>query len=349
MNRPKVARTVRRRAARWLSAGLVVGLGLTTAACGKQEAEATGDVAGKRMTLIVPNQPGQGMDTYARMIVPYLKKCLDADRLTVVNKVGAGGVVGTNELWNSKPDGQTIEFTSITAVVLSDLAESEGVQYDPTKFVFLGRAATEPRVLTVGKKSGIKTVEDLKNLKKDFKYPSPGPDQDFFLAAVLSDSLNFPLSYVTGFEGQGDSTLAIENGSATGQIWAYSAAKPLIDSGSQIPLMVMTKERIEELPDVATARELVDDPAALDTFSELNDLHRGFFAPPELSDELTETLRKGVDCALSDEELLKKAQEAQLPISALGGAELQSSLESTYPAMASVLTPILKDALESIK
>jgi tripartite-type tricarboxylate transporter receptor subunit TctC len=336
---------------RWPALAAALALGLTAAGCASSAGEGQGSesVKGEAVTLIVPNQPGQGMDSYARLIAPYLKDCLDASRVTVKNEPGAGGVVGTNSLWEAEPDGKTLEFTSITAITLAALADSEGVSYDPTKFVYLGRAASEPRVLTAGAKAGIKSAEDLKGMSKPFVYPSPGPDQDFFLAAVLSESIGFPLEYVTGFEGQGDAMLAITKGDATGQIWAYSAAAPFIDSGEQIPLMVTGKERMDELPDVPTAIELVDDPTALEAFAEVNDYHRGFFAPPNMSAELTEEIREGVDCALSNDELLEKAEAAQMPIDPLGGAELQTAIEDLYPKLEEILPPIFKKALDSIK
>ena len=337
---------------RWRTVSAVLALGLAVAGCSSDaQGEGKASLEGEAITLIVPNQPGQGMDTYARLIAPYLKDCLGASRLTVKNEPGAGGVLGTNSLWESKPDGKTIEFTSITAITLAALAELEGVSYKPTEFVYLGRAATEPRMFTAGEHTGIKSAEDLKNLteSKPFIYPSPGTDQDFFLAAVLSESIGFPLKMITGFEGQGDATLAIEKGEASGQLWAYSVGEPFIESGKQVPLLVTGSERLPEMPDVPTAIELVDDPTALEAFAEVNDYHRGFFAPPGLSAELTEELRDGVDCALSNEELLDKAETAQLPIDALGGAELQTALEELYPKMEEVLPPLFKKALASIQ
>lgn len=339
---------------RWCAAVSVASLSLTLAACGDSGGEdddgtAGAALEGKRVTLIVPNQPGNGMDNYARMIAPYLTDCLGASRITVKNETGAGGVVGTNDLWHRDPNGLTFEFTSITGIVLAAVADSPGVEYDSSKFVYLGRAAAEPRVFTVGKKSDIDSVEDLKALSDPFLYPSPGPDQDFFLAAVLSEEMGFPLKFVTGFEGQSDSTLAIQKGNADGQIWAYSSVKPFIDSGDQIPLMVMSSEPMPELPGVPAARDLVSDPTALDAFIGLNDFHRGFFGPPGLSKELTAELREGVSCALSDKELQEKAEKAQLPLSPLSGAKLQTAIDRIYPQLTDLLAPIFKRALESIK
>ncbi len=49
----------------------------------------------------------------------------------------------------------TIAFTSVPTLILAQLSGSKAVQFDATKFVYLGRAATEPRVMVVGGTSKI--------------------------------------------------------------------------------------------------------------------------------------------------------------------------------------------------
>lgn len=153
---------------------------------------------GKSITLIVPNSPGKGMDTYARMIVPHLQKHLGAKEIVVKNITGAGGVVGINQLWSSKADGLTIAFTSVPTVIMAHLSAGEGVQFDSTKFTYLGRASTEPRVLAVGGKSAINTIEDVPKMSRAFKFPTQGTDEDFFTMAIIAKALGFKVQTISG-------------------------------------------------------------------------------------------------------------------------------------------------------
>ncbi|MQA78028.1 MAG: hypothetical protein GEV10_06040 [Streptosporangiales bacterium] len=305
---------------------------------------------GKRITLIIPNQPGQSMDSYGRMIAPYLNTCLGSSRIDVRNLTGAGGVRGTNQLWRSKADGLTIAFASVPSIILSDLAESEGVTFEAKRFTYLGRVSTEPRVLAVGGKSSLGSVDDLRGLDRPFVFPSQGTDEDFFTMAVLADSLGFPLKIVTGFQGNGDTALAVVSGKADGQITALSDAQPMIEAGDKKPILMVGSERAEGYPDTPTATETVtgDGKGPVEAIVSMLEMHRSFFAPPDMDETATTKLREAVACALAKPELRDEAKTAKLPLAPLDGGEVQEKVGSVYAENAS-LAPILKNALESIQ
>ena len=120
------------------------------------------------------------MTRYARMIAPYIAKHSGAADVRIRVMTGGGSIRGSNYLWFSEPDGKTIAFTSVPSLILAQLSGSEAAQFDATRFVYLGRAATEPRVLTVGATSEIMTVADAQRLKRPFIFPSQGTDEDFY-------------------------------------------------------------------------------------------------------------------------------------------------------------------------
>lgn len=340
-----------------VTAGLVGCLTSTLAACGglspgelsDDAARAQTDFAGKDITLIVPNSPGEGMDTYARMIAPYIGECLGAQDIVVQNIVGAGGVKGTNTLWESEPDGLTFAFTSVPTIILADLADSEGVVFEADKLTYLGRAATEPRVLAVGGDSELEAA-DLPDLDREFVFPSQGTDEDFYTMAVLADSMGFPLQVVTGYEGNADTALAVVSGKADGHITAVSDAAPMIEEGDKKPIMMISTERVDDYPDVPTALDVVegDDAKAVEAIVTAVELHRSFFGPPGMDEATTAKLRDAVTCALENEELQAKADEAELPLVPLGGAEEQEAVREVY-ANSQFLTPVLQRAIESLQ
>lgn len=330
-----------------LAMTLATALALTS--CGGRPADdGAAELRGKRVTLVIPNQPGQGMDSYGRMIAPHLNTCLGSSRIIVKNLPGAGGIRGTNELWKSEPDGLTIGFTSVTALILADIAESEGVEFDPRKLTYLGRVSTEERVFAVGKNSGFTSVEDLENLDKPFVFPSQGTDEDFFTMAVLADSLDFPLKIVTGYQGNADTALAIVEGKADGQITALSSSEPMLKSGDKRALIMVSRKRSEAYPDVPTALEVTDGDTGIESITSMLDLHRGFFAPPKTSAAVAKQLRDGVKCALAKPALRKEAKKASLPINPLAGAKVKERIDAIYEE-SSTLRPVLKEALESIQ
>lgn len=313
-------------------------------------ASADGYFDGKVITLIVPNSPSGRMSQYAQMIAPYIGKHAGADDVRIKNMRGAGGLKGTNYLWSQPADGTVIAFTSVPTLILAQLSGSEGVQFDATEFTYLGRAATEGRVLTTGANSDLKTMDDVLNMDRPFIFPSQGTDEDFYTMAILADSLGIDLKIVTGYEGNADTSLAVIKGEGDGHLTGWSAAIPSIEAGDKRPLLSVSEERNPDYPDVPTALEYVkgDGAAAVEAIVNMLAMHRGFFGPPDMDPEATKALRDAVTAALHDPDLEAEAEKSGLFLVPSPGEKEQQRIDKIVAASDSI-KPILKSALESIR
>jgi tripartite-type tricarboxylate transporter receptor subunit TctC len=306
---------------------------------------------GKTVTLIVPNSPAGQMTEYAQTIAPYIAKHLGARTVRVDNQPGGGGLKGTNTLAASDPDGLTIGFTNIPSLVMAQLAGSPGVRFDATKLTYLGRAAAEPRVVAVGGKSPIKTVDDIKKLGRPFVYASQGTDEDFYSMVILANALGYPMKIVTGYEGNADTSLAVIKGEADGHMTSWTASKPAVEAGEKRIVLVIAPERVPDLPDVPNAAELVQDPkqkAALAAVTDIIGMSRGFFGPANMDPAATKEMRAAIEAALKDPELLAEATKKRLPIVFASGEDLQKKVQSVVTSGAELKAP-LAAALQSIK
>src|ERR1041384_7261740 len=64
---------------------------------------------GKTITLIVTNPPGGGYDLLARTMAPFVSKYMPGNPNVIVqNMPGAGGIRGTNHLFNVAPKDGTV-------------------------------------------------------------------------------------------------------------------------------------------------------------------------------------------------------------------------------------------------
>ncbi|WP_338824097.1 hypothetical protein MHOCP_22200 [Moorella humiferrea] len=303
----------------------------------------------KNVTLIVPNSPGKAMDNYARMIAPYIEK-YTGSKVIVKNVVGAGGIVGINELWNSKPDGLTIAFTSVPTILLAQLSGAEGVIFDATKLTYLARVSTEPRVFCVGGKSEFNSINDLAKAGRPIKYPSQGMDEDFFTAAVMAKALGFRLNQITGYEGNADTALAVVKGEGDGHITALSDAESMIKAGDKKPLLMFAPQRVKEYPDVPTALEVTSGEAQefMKVVTTMIEMHRCFFGPPNMDAKAVAEMRAALEKALADPELLEKAKSANMPIVFMAGDILQQKITEIAESSKKI-EPILKEAVAAIK
>lgn len=306
---------------------------------------------GKDVTLIVPNSPAGMMSRYAQALAPKIAANLGANSVRVENQQGGGGLKGTNNLWNSDPDGMTIAFTNVPTLLIAQIAESPGVQFDALKMTYLGRVASDPRLIVVGANSGIKTVDDIRGLGRPFVYASQGTDEDFYTMVVLADALGYELKLVTGYEGAADTALAVIKGDADGQMTGWPGSAAAIEAGEVIPVVFATKERQDVAPDVPTVFEYLTDDAKkqqLGAITSVLELSRGFFGPPDMDPAAVEEMRAAIDKTLSDPAVVAEMEGQGMPIVPLTGGDQQTLVEESF-AGAADLTPVFKKALEQIQ
>src|SRR6185312_11505245 len=82
--------------------------------------------------LIVCLPAGGGVDTVSRMIADKMSKVL-GQPVVVENKGGQSGNIGTEQVFNSPPDGYTL-LASQPAPITTAPILFKNLPYDPTKF-----------------------------------------------------------------------------------------------------------------------------------------------------------------------------------------------------------------------
>jgi len=291
-----------------------------------------------------------GHNRYARMLQPYLQKHLGAREVRVVTMPGGGGLKAANHIWRAKPDGLNIFFGNVSTLILAHLAGSPGATFDPTKFSYLGRVTSEPRVLSVGAKSAIKGVEDLPKLKRPFVYPSQGTDEDFYTMAVLGDAFGFKVKAVTGYEGNADTALAVIKGDGDGHITGWSESLGPIKLGDKMPILMVTSIKSPDYPNIPVVTDIA--PAAkratVRAMATILETHRSYIGPPDMDPKAVAAFRAAVNAMMKDPQLLAESKKGDRPLTPLDGTKQQQQVAELAKANAS-LAPILKAAVKEIQ
>lgn len=96
---------------------------------------ADADFSGKRLRVIVPFNEGGGTDSLTRALVPFMQKYLPGNpKILVVNKPGAGGIVGSNFFESrAKKDGTWVIALSTSAIMNYILGDPR-VKFDIKKW-----------------------------------------------------------------------------------------------------------------------------------------------------------------------------------------------------------------------
>jgi tripartite-type tricarboxylate transporter receptor subunit TctC len=317
---------------------------------GRGYAQANDFYRNKVVNINVAGGASGGHTRYARLIQPYLQKHMGAREVRISNMPGGGGLKAANYIWRVKPDGLQIFFGNVSTLILAQLAGSPGATFDPTKFVYLGRATSEPRVLAVGGKSAIKSIQDVSKLKRPFVYPSQGTDEDFYTMAVLGDALGFKVKAVTGYEGNADTALAVIKGDGDGHITGWSESQGPIRSGDKHPILMVTSQKSPEYPTIPVITEIASAPkrATVRAMAAILETHRSYIGPPGMDPQAVAAFRAAVTAALKDPALLAESKKGERPVAPMEGAKQQQVIAEITRASAG-LAPILKAAVKEIQ
>ena len=317
-------------------------LAATIAATSAQAQTGADFFKGKTITYIVATSPGGGYDTYGRLITDHMQKYLPGSTFVVKNVPGAGHLVGANTIYASKPDGLTIG-TFNTGLIYNQLINADGVKFDLTKMSWVGKAASEPRVIVVGAQQPIKTFEDIVASKQPLNFSSTGlGSSNYVELSGLTNILKLPIKVLTGYNGNEDQ-MAMRRGEAVGNMASRSSFEQFVKNGyGRYVAQIGGKQT-----DVPQVRDAIKDPKGL-TFLTLiqsqGDIARLTAGPPGIPEDRLAALRDAYKKALEDPELRAKAEKLSIPIDPAYGDEVLKLINEALNQPPDVVV-VLKNAL----
>src|SRR5256885_12680766 len=128
--------------------------------------------------IVAPFSPGGSADTLGRIVAQKLSEQLK-ESFVVENRAGAGGVVGSEFVAKSPPDGYTLVVSGIASHVIAPHLPG-GTPYDPLKdFTHIALLGGPPAVFAVHPSVQAKNLKEFVALAKQepgkLTYGSPAP------------------------------------------------------------------------------------------------------------------------------------------------------------------------------
>ena len=210
--------------------------------------------------LIVADSAGGAPDQLGRLVAQELSNNL-GQPVVVDNRAGAGGVLGTELVAKSAPDGYTLLLTT-TAIyaILPNLRKN--LPYDPVKdFVPISRIATASNVLVVNNALPAKNIAELIKLAKEkpgtLNYASAGVGTPAHLAGEMLNLLADIKVVHVPYKGAAPALTDVIAGNAQYIITSPIAAGAHMNGGRVRALATTGTERNPSLPDLPTIAETV--------------------------------------------------------------------------------------------
>ena len=212
----------------------------------------------KPIRFIVPYVPGGGTDTLARLVGQKLSEGL-GQSVVIDNRPGAGGVIGTEIVAKSPPDGYTLMLASASPITVAPHLHKQ-LPYSPLKdFAPITLITIVPAVLAVHPTLPVKSVRELIALAKSkpgqLTFSSSGNggtghvSGEMLKMMVGVDMLHVP------YKGTGPATTAVLSGEVSLTFGNMISVLPHVKSGKLRALAVTTAKRSPVIANVPTVAE----------------------------------------------------------------------------------------------
>ena len=292
---------------------------------------------GKEINLYVGSAPGGPYDAYARLVARHLGKHLPGSPSIVVQHMpGASGRRLMGFISNVAPKDGSAIATAQRALPFDQLMSGES-RFDVEKITWLGSANSETNVCMAWHSSGVTTIEDLRT--RGMVVGSSGPSStDSIYPNVLNFLHGMKFKVVEGYKAATETHIAMERGEVDGRCGISWDTLQALNADwlrdKKIRLLVQIGlDKVAELPDVPSVFDLAkteEERQIWALWAAPNKIGRPFFAPPGMTPERADLMRRAFEATMADAELRADAARMNLAVAPIAGDEVAALLRRVY-------------------
>lgn len=212
----------------------------------------------------MPYAPGGGSDVTARLIAPGLQAAL-GQPIVIENRAGATGVIGSEAVARSAPDGYTLLLADLPHTVVPHLMPT--LPFDPVAdFSAVSVVGVAPMILFAHPGLAARDAKAFAELARarpeGYSIGNGGIGGNSHLMSELFQRLAGARFVQVTYRGTGPAMADLVSGQVQAVFTTMLTASPFMQNRSIRALGVATAERMAELPDVPTFREQTIDLVA---------------------------------------------------------------------------------------
>ena len=263
----------------------------------------------KPIRLISPFPPGGSVDLVGRLVAAKLSETL-GQQVVVENRSGASGVIGTEVVMNSPPDGYTLLVNTIPFV--SNQFLMPRAPYDPLRdFVSISLVASSPSFVTVHPSLPVRSIQELIAYAKakpgQLNYSAAGVGTNPHIAGELFNLLAGVNIIAVQFKGGGPADMAVIAGDVGVTFGNVSQEMGHVKAGRMRALAVTSAKRNSAMPDLPTVAEAGVPGYEFDTWFVIA-------APKGTPRPIVDTLNSHIRKAITTPEQVKFYEERGLTV-----------------------------------
>jgi tripartite-type tricarboxylate transporter receptor subunit TctC len=260
------------------------------------------DYPDRAVKIVVPFAAGGSADTLGRIFGDQLSNTLK-QQFVIENRGGAGGLVGSQAVAKSDPDGYTFVVSGIASHVIAP-ATTPNPGFDPMKdFTHVAYFGGPPIIVVAHPSLNVKSLKELLELAKKsstpLEYVSPGAGTlGNLVAEYWANKVGIKLLHIP-YKGAAQATNDLIGGHVKLGSMTFTTASAQIRGNRVIPLAVSSEKRLAEFPDVPTFKELGYPDLVATTWFSLS-------GPANIPANIVKIVNDGVNKAMDNPDVQKK-------------------------------------------
>jgi len=210
----------------------------------------------RAIRVVVPIAPSGSLDRYTRVVAQKLTQTL-GQAVVVENRAGANGIIGSDLVAKSAPDGYTLLAGASPTMAINVTLYAGKMPYHPEKhFTPVTLIAKLPSLMAVHPSVPVKTIRELIALAKarpgKLNYGTSGVGSgNHLVGELLKTEAGIDMVHVPYARG-GPALVALVSGQVEVMITPPPTLMPMVKAGRVRALAVSSVQRLKAMPEVPT-------------------------------------------------------------------------------------------------